>query len=441
MSINPDHTPNIPATDLSSSSIISAKDLFAHSPLNIPPFSIKDDSWDEVLASIRKNALGPVPGREKVIYIGDIHGASPNILDEDLRRVGFLDANRRWQNPQNRKLVQVGDLIDRGEHGLAIYDRLADLQEQSKTQLIRLFGNHELYHLAGVAWQIGATKIPGLQERLFRDILSHKVLAAFLEGNTIYTHAGIDLKFFPEFVNIESSVIVSEINRRFFSAVERFHKGWVAAKNDPDIIYPLIKSFLASDKIFDSENGIFWTRSKIANDQFQQVVGHTPQRNGIKDNPGDRVKYIDAGRIFGELGNFGLLNSRAFGANSANSASMRTLAHDLTPFADFLRKGGKAFTNTSWSKKVLEIFANAETQEIKLTAAHSVDARELCSALEKLEEQQPEAVKIFVLKYFCQISSNKLQGKFSHLNENQIYDLWKTTCAWLYYELFPRKTF
>lgn len=415
------------------------RDFFAESQFRIDRlFGRSSVSWDEVLERRRQGGVGPVPGREKVFYIGDIHGASPEALDDDLRRIGLLGGNRRWQNPQNRYLVQVGDLIDRGERGLEIYDRIHELQEQSEGRLIRLFGNHELYHLAGVPWQISARAIPGLQERLFRDILSGKVAAAFSEGNTIYTHAGIDLNFFPEFKGMETKQIVSELNRRFLVAVQKFHEAWTNAGEDGDRRYKASKEFLNSDPIFDPHNGIFWTRSNIANDQFQQVVGHTPQKQGIQDNPGDRVKYVDVGRIFGELGRFDLVNSRAIGANSATSQSMRIMAHDMRVFADFIKDGGRAFSDTSIAARLRHALNGENVLHISLARGQRVETSSLCDALQKLEQEQPEAVKVFVLKYFAGMSVDDLATSMPGHNRDEIGEMWQAASDWLYFELFPQ---
>lgn len=398
-----------------------------------------DDSWDRILEEIRNaGSTGPVQGRDKVIYIGDIHGASPADLDDDLRRVGFLNANRQWQNPHDRYLVQVGDLVDRGEHGLALYDRIAELQSQSEGRLIRLLGNHELYHLSGTPWQIGAKDIPGLQERLFRDILDRKVEAAYCERNTIYTHAGIDLKFFPELVGKEPEAICAILNRRFRDAVAKFHSAWERAGNDIQLKSRLSAEFLESDRIFDSSRGIFWTRGKIANDQFQQVVGHTPQSKGIRDNPGDRVKYVDVGRIFGELGHFDLVSSRALGANSAVSSMIRDLAHDMTAFTDFVRKGGQPFAVPhSFGQELgraLEILSELQRQNIKeisLGAGKRIDSKVFCHALAKLEETQPRAVEIFCLKFFGRMTFDEITQSMPEIDRTEARDLWKAVNAWL----------
>jgi len=407
--------------------------------------AFRDTSWDAVLERRRLGGIGPVPGREKVLYIGDIHGASPEGLDEDLRRVGLLDNQRRWQNPQNRYLVQVGDLIDRGEHGLEIYDRIAELQTQAQGRLIRLFGNHEQFHLAGIPGQIRAAPIPGLQERLFRDVISRNVVAAFSEGNTIYTHAGIDLKFFPEFVGMAAKEIVATLNERFVNAVRAFHTAWQSAGADHELSFKVTETFLESDPIFDTHNGIFWTRSRIANDQFQQVVGHTPQESGIRDDPGDRVKYVDVGRIFGELGHFNLVRSRAVGANTANSRGLRELAHDYQTFLNFVRGGGKPFVDgdlqesaDSLAGSLLKELEARDVERVEFDRGREVNVTDLCNALEKLERQQPAAVRVFIMKYFGNMSIDDVTEKMTGPDRKQVAELWQAVSDWLSIELFPK---
>lgn len=403
--------------------------------------NMAETCWDDVLAQARKGGIGQVPGREKVLYIGDIHGASPSDLDDDLRRVGLLDSRRRWQNPQGRYLVFMGDLIDRGQHGLAIYDRTTELQKQANGHVVRIKGNHEIYHVAGVPEWIGAPAIHGLQERLFRDILSGSVVAAFCEGNTIYTHAGIDLGFFPEYVGKSNDYIVKSLNQRLVSSVRSL---FANSRRRSDDIEASALAFTESDAIFDASYGIFWTRGNIANDQFQQVVGHTPQREGIRDNPGDRVKYVDVGRVFGETGHFNLERSRAIGANSANTAFVRQNAHDMRTFVDFVRNGGCPFGDRSrdrtWGAKVdpkviLKRLKDLEVEKIELKSGIKVRTDQLFRALETLGRIEPLQAQIFIADFFAQFPIDVIAAKTTNDDVATATEQLRLAKNWLYQEL------
>ena len=286
-----------------------------------------DASWSEVLNTIAPFSGGAlIPGREPVLAMGDLHGCNPEILKRDLHRVGLVDIDGKWLNRRDYKFVQMGDLVDRGSHNLEVYDYMRELKLQAGDNLIRLVGNHDLYHIVGHPESIRALPIPGLQSRFLEDILSGQMVCAWSEYDTIYTHAGIDLKFFPEFKDEPPYEIVSQLNLRFRTSIAKFAVLLIEAKGDQDARDEAESRLLKSDRIFDIKNGIFWTRSNISNDQFRQVVGHTPQRSGIRCRPGDRVKYIDAGRIFGELGSIQSDQAQAIMGNSVTEEGVRWIA-------------------------------------------------------------------------------------------------------------------
>lgn len=80
--------------------------------------------------------------------IGDLHGHAP-ALDALLaaleRRGGFFAAPGRLE--PGAKLILTGDYVDRGGSGLAVIERLRELQEGNPGQVITLLGNHELLAL------------------------------------------------------------------------------------------------------------------------------------------------------------------------------------------------------------------------------------------------------------------------------------------------------
>lgn len=74
----------------------------------------------------------------KLDIIGDIHGeisALENLLDH-------LGYDAKGAHPENRKLVFVGDLVDRGENSWAVYKKVRALMEANVAYCI--LGNHEL---------------------------------------------------------------------------------------------------------------------------------------------------------------------------------------------------------------------------------------------------------------------------------------------------------
>lgn len=89
-------------------------------------------------------AAAAAPAGERIVAIGDIHGALDGLV-EILRAAGLIDANRRWIGGRAR-LVQTGDFTDRGAAVREVMDLLMRLESEARRAGGRvdvLFGNHE----------------------------------------------------------------------------------------------------------------------------------------------------------------------------------------------------------------------------------------------------------------------------------------------------------
>ncbi|MDB2686180.1 AAA family ATPase [Mariniblastus sp.] len=77
----------------------------------------------------------------KLDIIGDVHGCYDE-LTELLEKMGwFKHAEEGWRHPENRFLVFVGDLTDRGPNSLGVLELVAQLLESQKALLV--LGNHD----------------------------------------------------------------------------------------------------------------------------------------------------------------------------------------------------------------------------------------------------------------------------------------------------------
>ena len=74
----------------------------------------------------------------KLDVIGDIHGEI-SALESLLEHLGYDETG---SHPESRKLVFVGDLVDRGENSWAVYKKVRAFIENDKAYCI--LGNHEL---------------------------------------------------------------------------------------------------------------------------------------------------------------------------------------------------------------------------------------------------------------------------------------------------------
>ncbi len=187
-----------------------------------------------------------------ILVVGDVHGCYHTFKK-------LLDEN--WQRGEEL-LVQVGDLIDRGNFVPQVVELARELQE--KFGAVFLKGNHEallLEHflekeLPHWLYQGGALTI--LQYETFKrdirdDILWFKELPLFWENDHVFiSHAGI------------SSL----------------------AKNPYDEYH---------------SEGILWTRSLLKNISKLQIIGHTPQLDGTpKYNETSNSWNIDTAAVYGK---------------------------------------------------------------------------------------------------------------------------------------------
>jgi len=87
---------------------------------------------------------------DRIIAIGDVHGAYPQLVAL-LQGANVIDAALRWQGG-NTHLVSVGDLLDRGPESRQAMELLMRLQTEAAAAGGRvhvLLGNHELMNLSG----------------------------------------------------------------------------------------------------------------------------------------------------------------------------------------------------------------------------------------------------------------------------------------------------
>jgi hypothetical protein len=105
-----------------------------------------------VLSQGKPDARAGAPARriEPLTAIGDVHGDFQT-LRALLRSVGLIDESDRWSGG-SRRLVQVGDILDRGAESRKVLDLLMRLEEEARAsggKVTALLGNHEAMNLFG----------------------------------------------------------------------------------------------------------------------------------------------------------------------------------------------------------------------------------------------------------------------------------------------------
>lgn len=104
----------------------------------------------------------PQPSAPKLDIIGDLHGEHQALL----ALLGELGYERdTWTHPEGRKLLFVGDLVDRGPHSLEVAKLVHRLCISSEA--LCLLGNHELNL---IEWRHGRQKPKHSNERTIKEI-------------------------------------------------------------------------------------------------------------------------------------------------------------------------------------------------------------------------------------------------------------------------------
>lgn len=230
----------------------------------------------------------------QLFAVGDVHGQYEAFV-RILRHAKLVDAQLNWCGGRNR-LLQIGDILDRGPHPKEVDALLDKLQPQAAAEqgeVIRLVGNHEAELLLG-NFMITAeprTEARLMAEKLRIQVFSGALRAAYAYKGYLFTHAGVTSKLFRIFKmqldEPNESNMAILINMIFRESVKHsFFK------------HPIFNISL-NRRGTDKFGGIFWedihdlmkgyTRSPL-----RQVVGHTPVEAIVTTDP-HNIIAIDVG--------------------------------------------------------------------------------------------------------------------------------------------------
>jgi hypothetical protein len=147
------------------------------------------------------------PSGPRIVAVGDVHGAGPN-LAQILQAAGLIDAKHKWIGGTAR-LVQTGDILDRGADVRAAFDLLMRLENEARRAGGRvdvLFGNHEgmnvLHDFRDVSAEaMGKFADARSDDRLQKAFESHAAVAK-RAGNTLNRDEWMKThpRGFPEYV-------------------------------------------------------------------------------------------------------------------------------------------------------------------------------------------------------------------------------------------------
>ncbi len=263
-----------------------------------------------------------LPACKRIIVVGDLHG-DWEITKQLFLKYNIIDINNQWiAEPPDTKIVQVGDIVDRGGRPdtvgdecseLKIMDFLDDLNDKAELYgggVYCLLGNHELMNVVGNFNYSGDMSIQcfgGVEKRkeAFKPggVIAKRFAcsrnAVMKIGSFLFVHGGMSEKHCKKNIN--------EIN----STMRKFLDGDKSLYNKDFMDY------------YMAYNGILWNRElslgspdcekveKILSyyDVNGIIVGHTVQEKGINNKCNQKVWRVDTGMssAFGSKNNIQVL--------------------------------------------------------------------------------------------------------------------------------------
>lgn len=164
--------------------------------------------------------------------VGDVHGCLYT----------FVRLLERW-NPREEILIQLGDLVDRGNHSPEVLRLATELQHNFRNETVFLKGNHELM----------------MQEYLADPIAGRNWLRNGGDQTLFqFDQAGVDPDHYSNWI---LKMPLFWENEYFFIS----HAGI---------------SGLAPVEDWRHPDGLLWNRKPLLNIGKLQVIGHTPRWNG-----------------------------------------------------------------------------------------------------------------------------------------------------------------
>ena len=106
----------------------------------------------------------------RIDIVGDVHGAFGTLLDL-LQMLGYRRVGGRWRHPEERRLLFLGDYIDRGPRSYEVYRLVRTLCEEEMA--FALLGNHELNAIAFATRADGTGLQPHLAWSAATAVLEH----------------------------------------------------------------------------------------------------------------------------------------------------------------------------------------------------------------------------------------------------------------------------
>jgi hypothetical protein len=287
---------------------------------------------------------------ERVVAVGDVHGAHDRFV-AILRAAGLIDNRQRWAGGRAR-LVQTGDVLDRGADSRKTVDLLRKLEREAANaggRVHALLGNHEFMRLVGDWRYVSDGEFKAFQNANSADLRDrvHELNAELAEKRARADKREFDAREYrAQFIKdfrlgyfdmqlafdkagdygkwVRSRVAAVRINGVLFihggvsDAVANLGCEGLNAEVQRDLAAVPVPAEKLTSLLSAKEDGPLWYRGMASEpeasfepmlDSIMQrfdvravVIGHTPVPNGeITARFGGRVVLIDTGMLNGEF--------------------------------------------------------------------------------------------------------------------------------------------
>jgi hypothetical protein len=287
---------------------------------------------------------------ERVVAIGDVHGAYDRFVSM-LRAAALVNDRQRWSGGRAR-LVQTGDVLDRGADSRKVVDLLIRLEREAAAAGGRvhvLVGNHEFMRLVGDWRYVSAGEFKAFQNGESADLRdrvhslnAEQAARRARAENRKFDEREYRLQFFKDFPLgyfemqrafgkdgeygkwVRSRVAAVKINGVLFihggvsDAVANLGCQGVNAEVQRDLAAAPVPPDKITSLLSAKEDGPLWYRGMAEEpeatfapmlDSILQrldargiVIGHTPTASGqITTRFGGRVVLIDTGMLGGQF--------------------------------------------------------------------------------------------------------------------------------------------
>lgn len=287
---------------------------------------------------------------ERVVAIGDVHGAYDRFVAM-LRGAGLIDGRQRWTGGRAR-LVQTGDVLDRGPDSRKAIDLLRKLETEASRaggRVHALLGNHEFMRIVGDWRYVSAGEFKAFQtgeSAMLRDRV-HELNAELAEKRARaekreFNEREYRAQFFKDFPLgyfdmqlafgkdgdygkwVRSRVAAVRINGVLFihGGVSDTVANLGCEGLNAEVGRDLAAAPVPADKLMEllsaKEDGPLWYRGMASEPESEfepmldsilkrldvraVVIGHTPVASGqVTARFGGRVVLIDTGMLNGEF--------------------------------------------------------------------------------------------------------------------------------------------